>query len=151
LKINIWIIDDLKVNYDIVISSFPSDAKDYCDFYHFDKGMDALNLLKKALEEKDFALLPDIVFVDFYIEGDGWTGDKITKLVVELYKKYSQIKLKPYIIAFSSIGKRNEDMMKVGASESVFKMEVDGVFKEIVNNFYDRNAILSYLRPRYYQ
>jgi hypothetical protein len=42
-------------------------------------------------------------------------------------------------------------MMKVGASESVFKMEVDGVFKEIVNNFYDRNDILSYLRPRYYQ
>ena len=144
MKVNIWVVDDLLVSYELVVDSFPSDADEYCSFYHFDKGMTAVNFLNKCLKEKDFDLLPDIVFVDFYIESDSWTGDKITKLIVELYKKYSQMKIKPYIIAFSSIGRRNEDIMMAGASESIVKMEIDGACSEIVNNFYDKDSIMAY-------
>lgn len=148
-KIKIWVIDDLTQNYDLVLNSFPKDYNEYCEFYHFDKGMTALNLIKKALEEGDNLLLPDIVFMDFYIEGDGWTGDKLVKLIVELYKKYGKTSIKPYIIAFSSISKRNEDMMLAGANESLNKLDYFGVCQDIINIFYDKDSILDFIKTKY--
>lgn len=139
----------MKSSYDLVLTSFPSDSKEYCDFCYFDKGIEAVNILKKGLEQEEYTLLPDIVFVDYYLlEGD-WRGDKITKLIVELYKRYSKIELKPYIIAFSSVGKKNEEMMGVGAMESITKIDIGGICNEIVNNFYDKESILEYRKPRF--
>ncbi len=148
MKTNVWVIDDQDVYFNLVKNSFPNDAIEYCVFYHFNKGMEAVNLINKCLEQNDQAMLPDIIFVDYYIEGDGWTGDKITKLIVNLYKKHSAKRLKPYIIAFSSIGRRNEDIMENGANESILKSDIDGVCDEIVNNFYDKDAIFSFRKPK---
>lgn len=150
MKVNVWVIDDIVFNYELVIGSFPTDAVEYCNFYHFTKGMDALSTIKKALVSKDSIILPDIVFVDFYIEEDGWTGNKLIKLIIQLYKKYKKMTLKPHIIAFSSTTKRNHDMMEAGAHESVDKVEIGGRYLGIVNNFYDRDSILTYLKPRFY-
>ncbi|MFW5800074.1 MAG: hypothetical protein ACOCV8_04580, partial [Spirochaetota bacterium] len=77
MKVNIWVVDDQDIYYDLVISSFPQNASEYTKFYKFNKGMDAVNTINKALLEKDYENLPDIAFIDYYIEGDGWTGDKI--------------------------------------------------------------------------
>lgn len=150
MKVNVWVIDDKLENYKLVISSFPGDANDYCSFCHFDKGLEAVNLINKAIINKDYSMLPDIVFLDYYIEGDGWTGDKIAKLVTELYKKYSLKKIVPFIIAFSSIDKRNEDIMSEGASESVLKDEYNGICDDIINIFYNKEVVMSYIKPRYF-
>ncbi len=149
MKVNVWIIDDRKDNYELVLTSFPSNSKEYCDFYYFDKGIEAINTLKKGLEQEEYTLLPDIVFVDYYLEDDEWRGDKITKLIIELYKRYSQKQLKPHIIAFSSIDRKNEEMLDVGATEGITKVEINGVCNEIVNNFYDKDAILTFRKPRF--
>jgi CheY-like chemotaxis protein len=148
VKVNVWVIDDQQINFNLVKNSFPQDAFYYCNFYHFNKGMDAVNLINKSLEHQDYELLPDIVFVDYYIEGDGWTGDKITKLIVNIYKKHLSKDLKPFIVAFSSIGRRNEDIMQNGATLSIIKSEIDGACDEIVNNFYDKEAIMSYKKKK---
>lgn len=114
----IWIIDDDKniVEACLRLWEFESKGSDY-QFNHFDKAKDAIEELKRRIENKE--KLPGTILVDGYLDLDDEELNSGPLVVNQIKKLVNGIK----IIGFSSSEAKNEEMMEAGAETAFRKTE----------------------------
>lgn len=114
----VWIIDDDKNVVEACLRLFEVKTRGLgYQFKHFDTAKEALDELKKRIENKEN--LPGIILVDGYLDLDDEELNSGPVVVQQIRDLTSQIK----IIGFSSSETKNEEMMQIGAEIAFRKTE----------------------------
>lgn len=95
----LWFVDDRPDNHATWESSFSDDIRHSCELRVF-------TTVNDLLDEFARGILPDVLFLDFFIEG---------RLGVDVIRWFEDQPLRPLLIAHSSMERANLGMVEKGA------------------------------------
>lgn len=114
----VWVIDDNKQMIDSYFRAWKGDLEKFnFSFKHFERAIEALEEIKKRIENKE--LLPGVILVDGNLDLDEAELQDGIIVVQKIKDLTDNIQL----IGFSSDSRKNEKMIESGAQTAFSKME----------------------------
>ena len=118
--INIWLIDDSRINRLSWQRSFPKDIAE-------EHTLRTFALVPELLAALESGPWPDILFVDFFLDGDYGTT------ILEYFAEHPDEP--PFLIAYSSMDRANDGMLQAGAHLKMRKKSVSAIQPSIRERF----------------
>jgi len=142
----VWVIDDARDNHDLVERSLPDGWRAAAHFHAFLAPENALALARSALADGEDALLPDVVFMDFFL--GTMHGDEATRALLELYREHDREGDRPVIVGHSSMPGASDAIVRVGADLAIRKPSTAGASAPIIDLFPDVESLRAVRRLR---
>jgi CheY-like chemotaxis protein len=103
----LWFVDDRPRNHETWVCSFSEEIRASCELRNF-------LTIDELFAEFSKGILPDLLFVDFFV------GER---LGIEVIKWFADRKVRPVLIAHSSMEQANTGMVAVGADFHLEKIK----------------------------
>ena len=128
----IWFVDDKHANHDTWRRSFPAALAASCELRSFFS-------VGQIIIEFEKANIPDILFIDFFIDG---------RLGTEVIKWFTGKPIRPVLIAHSSMNEANQGMVREGADFYLEKIKNVPQTESIQAAFQTADDVASIIQTR---
>lgn len=116
-RVVVWVVDDLDANHALVRRSLPPGFEAVCELVAIFSAEEALLHIDVALSALEEELLPDVIFMDFFL-GDSY-GNEVTKAIRRIFA--TKRLQGPYIVGHSSSPPASLEIVRAGGDVAIEK------------------------------